>query len=64
MDVQFLLVMFAEDLPLYGNVSISIKELGLVKNFSNVELPRSKNELTNKKFFINFKNVSVYYVIL
>ena len=58
MDLQFLLVMFADQSPLYGNVSISIEELNVHKHFEHVELPRMETELTDKKFIIDFKNVS------
>ena len=57
-DVQFLLVMFADQSSLYGNVTISIDELNVKQHFANVELPRTETELTPKTFFLNFKSVS------
>ena len=62
-DVQFLLVMFADKSPLYGNVTISIDELKVEHQFSNVELPHAENELTVKKFTLNFKSVSMNYPV-
>ena len=62
-DVQFLLVMFADKSPLYGNVTISIDELKVEQQFSNVELPHAENELTVKKFTLNFKSVSMNYPV-
>ena len=56
-DVQFLLVMFADQSPLYGNVTISIDELKVIQHFANVELPRTGSELTSKTFSLNFKKV-------
>ena len=62
-DVQFLLVMFADQSPLYGNLTISMDELKVEQRFSNVELPRASNELTSKKFLLNFKNVRFYLIV-
>lgn len=57
-DLQFLTVMVSKSLPFHGNVSISIKELNVVKDFCNIHL-NSKNELTNIKLFVNLTDVSI-----
>jgi len=57
-DVQFLLVMFADQSPLYGNVTISIDELKVKQHFANVQLPQTGSELTPKTFSLNFEKVS------
>ncbi|XP_076814346.1 beta-mannosidase-like isoform X2 [Clavelina lepadiformis] len=56
-DVRFLLVMFANHLPLYGNVSISVPELNVEKIFSNITLQRTQTEITDKSFSIDFSDV-------